>query len=313
MLSSRQLTPPTLTRSACRARAAEPTTSASLASLTLPTRAVLSVAAPEALGKVRHSDRGRKRLAAQSRKSPGFRPRYAKSPHSVSRGGLEHKGSCSMVNTGRTDHLIDLTGKRFGRLVVVARAPKEKGVKPRWACQCDCGAVSTVDGACLRTGNTLSCGCLAAEGMHRTHGRSRTPTHVVWSHMLARCRNKRLKCWKNYGGRGIKVCDRWQGREGFRHFLDDMGERPSPQHSIERTDVNGDYEPSNCVWATAVAQSNNRRNNHRVTHNGETRTFSEWGRISAISPQLIRTRYVRYGWDFERALRTPPLFSPRRK
>lgn len=219
-----------------------------------------------------------------------------------------------MENVGRTDHLIDLTGKRFGRLVVQQRAPRESRVKPRWACVCDCGKETVVFGSQLRSGQTKSCGCLANDGSsRRTHGASRSKLYNAWKTMHARCRNPSNARWERYGGRGIAVCSSWTGAGGFAAFMADMGPRPSDRHSIERIDNDGNYEPGNCKWGLPETQNRNRGNNLLVTHEGETKTLAEWSRSSPVSEQVIRSRFVLRGWNFEDALNTPAFGRQKQK
>lgn len=188
--------------------------------------------------------------------------------------------------------------------------------------RCHCGNEFRAYFFAVKYGKTHSCGCYRrawTRAKSLKHGNNRgkeaggrTPEYRTWANMKHRCECPTGRMWKYYGGRGIKVCDRWQE---FPAFLADMGLRPSPQHSIERINTDGNYEPTNCRWATDVEQANNKSNNLRITIEGETKTLSEWARVSGISAGTIITRYKRYGWGPHQAVFAPlrPSWRHRRK
>jgi hypothetical protein len=198
---------------------------------------------------------------------------------------------------------FDLTGQRFGRLVVIEQA-ETNGSKLRWRCQCDCGKIHCVEGTSLRKGGTQSCGCLAREltaARARKHGKSNTRLYWVWAAMLDRCNNPKCPAFKNYGGRGIKVCARWLK---FENFLTDMGERPSPQHTVDRIYNDGNYEPGNCTWRTRAEQSRNMRSNRRLTLFEETYCLKDWSERTEIPLTTIWSR-LHHGWPSEYAFTLP--------
>lgn len=180
--------------------------------------------------------------------------------------------------------LIDLRGKCFGRLVVKSRAADQPvgtqgRVKPTWNCECDCGAQTVVHGEHLRSGHTTSCGCFKAERIREsrtTHGDCSegkiSREWSTWANMKNRCYNSSEPAYKNYGGRGIRICDRWLG--SFENFLADMGRAPLGT-TIERNNVNRGYEPSNCRWATPLEQARNKRNTIWVVYKGERIVLKE--------------------------------------
>lgn len=203
--------------------------------------------------------------------------------------------------------LIDLMGHRFERLLVVGRAKNTKTGGAQWVCRCDCGEERINTRSNLTKGRVRSCGCLRREtsravGLRRRkHGQAalETSEYKAWLSAIARCTNPRNANWKNYGARGIDVCQRW--RDGFENFWADMGPKPSPRHSLDRIDVNGDYEPSNCRWADWDTQGNNRRTNHLVTVDGVQMTLAEAIRLKGQDSKRVRMR-ISLGWDVERAL-----------
>lgn len=153
-----------------------------------------------------------------------------------------------------------MLARRFGRLTVIRRAGKQNRFI-MWECRCDCGRSRVVQGIHLRSGHTRSCGCLSRDisrTTNKTHGLSHTREYHTWQHILDRCLNPRNKSWKYYGGRGIRVCERW--RNSFRAFFADMGVKPTNgRYSIERINNDGNYTPRNCKWATQSEQVSNRR------------------------------------------------------
>lgn len=189
--------------------------------------------------------------------------------------------------------IIDKSGQRFGRLV--ARQRVGIGQDARWACDCDCGGSTLVRTSNLKgEGGIRSCGCVLPKmkknASAKTHGRCTQPGHDIWRGMLRRCSDKTDK---NYGGRGIIVCDRWLV---FENFLQDMGRRPSAKHTIDRIDVDGNYEPSNCRWATPEQQASNRRElrgTRMLTFGGQTLSVTAWSRRIGVSRQALFQRLQR--------------------
>lgn len=158
--------------------------------------------------------------------------------------------------------LVDMTGQRFGKITVIERQGSANR-HAAWLGICDCGNPVTVRGTHLRTGHTISCGCLSREiltNVHLKHGDSkngmRSREYQSWTDAISRCTNENDSAYKNYGGRGIRVCDSW--RENYVNFLDDMGRCPD-KFTLERKDVNGDYEHRNCIWVSRSMQSFNQR------------------------------------------------------
>ena len=198
---------------------------------------------------------------------------------------------------------IDLTGRRFDRLAVIRFAGHGKQGKQTvrlWECLCDCGAIKVASYSALTNGNTRSCGCLLREAITK-HGGYKDQVYRVWHAMLERCRNPNNQAWKDYGGRGIRVCDRWHD---YSNFIADMGARPEGG-TIDRIDVNGDYTPENCRWATQAENANNRRNNRLIEYAGETATLSQWAKRYSLHKGTLRHR-LDNGWPFHLAITTIP-------
>lgn len=213
----------------------------------------------------------------------------------------------------------DRTGERFGRLVVVERA--ESYINPNglprtaWKCKCDCGNEVVVLAQSLSNGSTKSCGCLRNERIHeicRTHGelvnkKKRTHLYSVWENMKRRCFNSKNKFYYCYGGRGITVCDEWKNSfEAFRSWSYANGYDEAL--SLDRIDVNGNYEPSNCRWITMKEQSNNKRTSHFLTLHGDTKTLAQWSEATGLSYPTILYRLKR-GWSVEDTLMKPSMID----
>lgn len=197
--------------------------------------------------------------------------------------------------------VIDITGQRFGKWVVIGDAPGRGPTHPYVRCRCDCGTEKDINKGSLKRGHSNSCsGCRDYSHLqnrpvvhgHTTHYRT-SQEYNSWKAMKRRCYRKNDKRYKHYGGRGIKVCDRWLN--SFNNFLTDMGNKPTPKHSIERDDVNGNYEPSNCRWATNKEQSMNTTRTVFVTFMGQTKTMMQWSEEFRIKRATLYARYQRNG------------------
>jgi hypothetical protein len=191
----------------------------------------------------------------------------------------------------------NLTVEKFGKLTVVSEA-EQRGGHMYWNCLCECGNTKVVRGSHLQTGNVRSCGCLPAR---RTHGETHTRLYVTWHNMKQRCENPRNAEFSRYGRRGITVCEEWANSfEAFRNWALANGYRDDL--TIEREDNDGPYSPDNCRWATQKEQANNTRKTRFLTHNGQTRSVSEWARILGINQSTLNMRLNKYNWSVEKAL-----------
>lgn len=211
------------------------------------------------------------------------------------------------TTTKSQGHMHNLTGQKFGRLTVLDRAGSQNG-SITWRCMCDCGKIIEAVSSNLLTGNTQSCGCLRLERLREKtvkHGMTQSHEYIIWTNMIGRCQNPNLPHFKHYGGRGIKVCERWRG--SFQNFYDDMGPRPSKKHTLDRKENDGDYTPENCRWATRKEQANNKVSSVRVEFNGITLTVAQWAEKIGMPYFSLRERFRR-GWTPERALTEPRRF-----
>lgn len=185
------------------------------------------------------------------------------------------------------------------------RPDRQQWNRRTWKCQCDCGNFIDVFPHCLFSGNTKSCGCrnmIVLMERNITHGMTKHPLYAIWSQMRVRCHNPNATEFHNYGGRGIAICERWND---FAVFVQDMGDRPSLKHSLDRKDNAGNYEPANCQWSTQKEQMNNTRINRMITHNGRTQTLVNWCRELHLDYAAVRARLNKLQWTEIKALTTP--------
>lgn len=220
----------------------------------------------------------------------------------------------------------DMTGTKQGRLTVIERAGSLKG-QAAWRCLCECGKQTVVRGAALRSGETQSCGghrpksiptycidcsapitryarrCLKCDdkiprSRPVVHGhakrKAKLPEYDIWVQIKDRCYNENNHAYKNYGGRGIAMCEEW--RNNFQAFYVSIGPRPTPKHTLDRLNNEGNYEPGNVKWATRIEQARNTRKNVNLTIDGITRCVADWATVTGTSPQTIYTRR-KAGWD----------------
>ena len=194
----------------------------------------------------------------------------------------------------------DLTGKRFNHLLVISEAGRTANGNVKWLCKCDCGNDTIVASGNLKNSNTTSCGCNSSKHrlskMSITHGQTiggNTTEYIIWLRMKERCLKPKCPEYKYYGARGIKICDEWMD---FSTFLRDMGFRPNGL-TLERNENNGNYEKSNCRWASRKDQSRNKRNNHWLEYNGELHILQDWADILSVSCGAI-DYHLRKGKSF---------------
>jgi hypothetical protein len=204
----------------------------------------------------------------------------------------------------RKGEFQDLKGKKFGRLYVVHLVEKDKSGKYKWLCQCDCGKTKITDTGQLNSGYTQSCGCIKKEILQERnykHGEAHTDFYNVWSSMKQRCNLKRAKAYKDYGGRGINVCEEWND---FINFYNDMYPTYKKGLTIERIDVNGNYCKENCTWIKFEDQASNTTRSRFVYYNNKKYTASQLAREYGLKPQTFIKR-LDNNWDIQKALTTP--------
>lgn len=191
----------------------------------------------------------------------------------------------------------ELKGRRFGKLLVTEECGRI-GKNVAWKCKCDCGKEIIVKANSLLTGNTTSCGCGRIEAITK-HNQTNTPLFNVWRNMKERCTNKNYRTFADYGGRGIKLCEEWQEFTSFYDWA--MANGYKKGLSIDRIDVNGDYEPNNCRWADAKTQARNRRNTIFIDYEGVRKSISDWADELKVARNTLYWRYSQ-GWSTQEIL-----------
>lgn len=182
----------------------------------------------------------------------------------------------------------DLTGMRFGRWTVIRATEQRQQRSVLWECRCECGLVELKPAATLRKTRSTTC-----RGHNENHDMSYSSEYTIWKSMRRRCNNPQYTHYYNYGGRGIQVCERWDA--SFDAFIEDMGRKPTAQHTLERIDNDGDYCPENCRWATRKEQAHNMRKNRSITFNGRTMILSDWANELGLRRSHLAERIKKYG------------------
>lgn len=207
--------------------------------------------------------------------------------------------------------MVNIEGNRYGRLVVISFYGYDKGFD-RWKCKCDCGNETIVPRHALESGNTTSCGCYKRQRTietHYKHGGYKDRLYGVWIDIKKRCYNENERSYKDYGGRGIEMCDEWKNDYGnFKSWAISAGYDENAGYmecTIDRIDVNGNYCPENCRWANAVTQGNNRRTNKRIEINGRVKTLAQWAEEYGINTSTVNSRINQMKWDVVKAITTP--------
>ena len=214
----------------------------------------------------------------------------------------------------RKGEFLDVAGLKFGRWAAIEIDKSAQSVRrsaTHWICRCECGQLGSVALHSLRSGGSKSCGCrrdeMIAVGMGRKHGLARSKAYTALQNAIKRCTNPKSVGWSRYGGRGIKICQRWL--DSPENFVNDMG-NPPPGMTLERVNLDGDYEPSNCIWATRTHQARNRRSNRLITFGGQTKCVAEWSEITGLPVYAIINR-LNGKWSAEETLTLPLSPLPR--
>lgn len=210
-------------------------------------------------------------------------------------------------------NIADFIGKTFGCLTIIEKLENRivpSGMSRMVSCLCECGNIKSYQFHAIKNGKTRSCGCYSKKNATdrgrigtEKHLMSYTPEYRAWASMKNRVCNPNSIGYNYYGGRGIVICERWLN--SFDNFLEDMGIRLSDKHSLDRIDVNGNYEPSNCRWATIEQQNSNKTSNVMVTYKTETKYLAEWARVLNTSQQVLMYRLNVAKWSIEKTFETP--------
>jgi hypothetical protein len=223
-------------------------------------------------------------------------------------------GSLTSGNTkscGNHPMFKDITGEKFGRLTVIKKSHQDKWGVWHWLCKCDCGNEISPSGTNLRAGKAPSCGCSKIEKNRECstkHNLSRSRIYQTHTDMLQRCNNPNKRCYKYYGGRGIKVCKEWETFEGFWEWAQHSGY--TNDLTIERINVDGNYCPENCTWIPLSQQSINTRATEYITYNNKTLTLQEWSKETGINRMTLYSRLHTRKWSIEKTLTTPVRRKP---
>ena len=219
--------------------------------------------------------------------------------------------SCGCYNKEKGEQkLVDITGRRYGHLTVISYSHRGKRRNHFWNCICDCGKEACVNSAHLKNGTTKSCGCLRYEVAHARKKIKSHRLHTIWSSMKQRCNNPNNAKYKSYGGRGVKICEDWLDFSNFFDWAINNGY--SDNLSIDRIDVNGNYEPSNCRWVSNKIQARNKQNTVYLEYEGISKSISDWADEKGISHEVIKKR-MSLGWTAEEILNIPVLPTGKNK
>lgn len=206
----------------------------------------------------------------------------------------------------------DLTGKTYNMLTVIKRLPNDSSGATVWECQCECGRITKVRSNNLKNGNVKSCGCLKHRSTSTTHNKSNTKLYGIWNAMRQRCYNPNYHAYKNYGGRGITICDDWVNSfNNFYNWAINNGYQEGL--SIERINVDDNYYPNNCTWITLAQQAQNRRSCHMFCYNNKKQNLSQWCNELGLDYKLVHNRIFKLNWSFERAISEPVHTEKRNK